>query len=126
MHIQTGTGPSGRGQPLDRPVLAPRVDIYENDTEVLLSADLPGVADDAVRLHLERNELILEAATSLPEAEGEAVAHEFGNVEYRRVFLVPKGIDAERIAAELKNGVLRVRLPKTSQVQPRRIPISAS
>ena len=109
----------------ERPVFAPRVDIYESEADVLLTADLPGVPDGGVKLQVERDELLLEASAQLPDVTGDPVAQEFGNVDYRRVFLLPKGIDVDGITAKLEHGVLQVRLPKTAQVQPKRIEIRA-
>jgi HSP20 family molecular chaperone IbpA len=108
-----------------RKVVAPRVDIWESDQDIVFCADVPGVKDDGVRLTLERDELTLEANTDLTPAEGEPLALEFTNVQFRRVFLVPKGIDGDNVSAELRNGVLRVRLPKSAQAQPRKIPVQA-
>lgn len=110
----------------ERPVFAPRVDIYESEADVLLTADLPGVPDAGVKLQVERDELVLEASAQLPDITGDAVAQEFGNVDYRRVFLLPKGIDVDGIHAKLEHGVLQVRLPKTAQAQPKRIEVRAS
>jgi HSP20 family molecular chaperone IbpA len=107
----------------ERPVLAPRVDIYESDADVLVTADLPGVPEDGVKLDLDRDELTLEATTRLGDNPGDAVAQEFANVDYRRVFHLPKGIDVDNISARLEQGVLRLRLPKTAQAQPRRIEV---
>lgn len=118
----TTTSPSNPPRP-DRPVLAPRVDIYESETDVLVTADLPGVPEDGVKLQLDRDELLLEASTKLPEGAGEAVAREFADVDYRRVFLLPKGIDVDGISARLEHGVLRVRLPRKAEAQPRRIEV---
>lgn len=114
-----------RAEPVDRPVVAPRVDIWESDNDILLCADLPGVGEEGVKLNLDRGELSLEAETKLDEPGGEPLAIEFGNVIYRRTFLVPKDIDAANIGAELKDGVLRVHLPKHPQAQARKIPIQA-
>ena len=107
----------------ERAVLAPRVDILESETDVLVTADLPGVPDDGVKLQIERDELVLEASTRLPEGAGEALAREFADVEYRRVFFLPKGIDVDGITARLEHGVLRVRLPRKAEAQPRRIEV---
>lgn len=132
--MSTPNGASARPEPArsterphpERPVVVPRVDIYESDADVLVTADLPGVPEGQVRLHVERDELLLEATTHVPAAAGEAVGQEFGNVDYRRVFLLPKEIDVDGISAELQNGVLRVRLPKAAAAQPRRIEVRAS
>lgn len=124
MQIETKEVP-GRAEHVDRPVVAPRCDIYESDDDILLLADLPGVSEEGVRLNLDRGELSLEADTRLEEPQGEPFAVEFGNVVYRRTFLVPKDIDATNITADLKDGVLKVRLPKHPAAQARKIQVQA-
>jgi len=105
-----------------RPAISPAVDIYENAEEVLVIADLPGVAQNSLSIRLEKGELTLEGRRS-EAAESVTPA----NVpDYRRSFLVPQGIDAERIAAKLQGGVLRVHLPKHASLKPRQIPITTS
>ena len=64
--------------------------------------------------------------TRIPAELGEAVALEFANVDYRRVFLLPKGIDTDAIVARMENGVLKVRLPRSAASRPRRIEVVAS
>jgi HSP20 family molecular chaperone IbpA len=102
----------------------PRVDIHESAADVLITADIPGVPESGVRLEVHGDELVLEASGPLsgPAAAGEGHAA-LGEVEYRRVFRVPKGIDADHITAELKDGVLRLRLPRTAAAQPRKIEV---
>lgn len=116
---------NARAETVDRPVVAPRVDIWESEQDIVLVADLPGVREDAVKLNLDRGELTIEAETSLDAAPGEALAIEFGNVQFRRAFLVPKDIDANAITADLRDGVLKVRLPKHPTAQSRKIPVQA-
>ena len=107
-----------------RPVVAPAVDVFENENELLVVADLPGVAQDKMNIHFEKGRLTLEGKRA-------AVAHQAGlreieAADFRRTFLVPQGIDAERISAELTQGVLTVHLPKHASVKPRRIEVKAS
>lgn len=104
-----------------RPVVAPAVDVFENESELLVVADLPGVSQDRMSIHFEKGRLTIEgrrAAPTHPAALGESV-------DFRRTFLVPQGIDAEHIAAELSQGVLSIHLPKHASVKPRRIEIKA-
>jgi HSP20 family molecular chaperone IbpA len=108
----------------ERPAVAPAVDIYENQEEILLVADLPGVQRDHVSIDLEKDQLTLQARRSWDGAP-EGFAARFHGFDYYRTFLVPKGIDAEKISAELTNGVLRVHLPKSAAVKPRRIEVRA-
>ena len=104
--------------------VAPRVDIYENDEEVLLLADLPGVDKESLKIHLDKDELSLEG-TVKEYAGGEALTREFEQVDFRRAFLVPPGIDGEKITADLKNGVLWLHLPKSDALKPKQIEVKA-
>ncbi|WP_044245451.1 Hsp20/alpha crystallin family protein [Chondromyces apiculatus] len=108
-----------------RATVAPRVDIHENADELLVVADLPGVLQDGLSVNLEKGELTIEgkrvdAARLVP---GKDVG---GLWDYRRTFVVPRGIDAEKIAAELKDGVLFIHLPKSAAVKPRQIPVKSN
>ena len=94
-----------------RPSVTPRVDVFENKDEVLLLADLPGVIRDALKLNLDDDQIELEA--------------QVGRFDYRRSFAMPPGIDREKVTAELRDGVLRLHLPKSGAARPRRIAISA-
>lgn len=109
-------------QTRQRPVVAPPVDIYENPDEVLLVADVPGATRESITIDLHQDQLTLLAR----RAENGAQGRNAGNArDYYRSFLVPQGIDGARIAAELSNGVLRVRLPKAEAAKPRRIEVRA-
>ncbi len=107
------------------PTLIPRVDIYENDDEILLFADMPGVSRNDITVHLDNGKLSLSGVRRL-EQSGAAHLEEFGTVEYRRVFAVPQGIDMDKVNAELKDGVLRLHLPKSEAVRPKQIEIKAA
>jgi HSP20 family protein len=107
-----------------RRAVIPACDIYENKEEVLLVADLPGVAPEALRINLDNDELTLEARRDLA-SEGTLLTAEYLACDYRRSFVVPSGIDASKIAAELKNGILHLHLPKSDEVKPRQISVRA-
>ena len=96
--------------------LTPRVDIFENDSELLLVADVPGVEASDIGIHVELPEVRIEA--KVPGAAEKPV--------YRRTFRVDERIDPERVKAEYKEGVLRVHLAKRAAFQPRRIAIQSS
>jgi len=87
----------------------PDVDIFVNDDEILLVADLPGVAKDDLSINLENNILTIEGT--------------FTATDYRRVFTLPKGIDAEKTTAEFQQGVLYLHLPKSAAVKPCQIEV---
>jgi HSP20 family molecular chaperone IbpA len=107
-----------------RPAVAPRVDVYENEQEYLVVADLPGVKKEDLRLDIDDDELKLEGARSTSQ-EGALVAGECRPVDYRRTFVVPQGVDRTKIDAELNAGVLRLKLPKAEALRPRQISVRA-
>lgn len=108
-----------------RPALAPNVDVYENASEILLLIDLPGVAKDGLRIDLEKDQLTIEAQRSASH-EHRAHSQEFRPVDYRRSFAIPMGIDRDKVDAELKAGILTLRLPKSDALKPRQIQVRSS
>ena len=108
----------------ERAWVAPRVDIFENENEVLLLADVPGVDRRGLTINLDKEELTLEGRVEARPPDG-ALGREFSSVDYRRKFIVPPGIDVGKIAAELKHGVLRLHLPKSDALKPRQIQVRA-
>lgn len=108
-----------------RAVVAPPVDIYENQNEVLVVADVPGVSNEGLSLNFENNRLDIRAEATVPELDGAAMFREFADVDYRRSFELAPGIDVEGIKAELSGGTLTIHLPKSAALKPRKIPISA-
>jgi HSP20 family protein len=108
-----------------RASISPRVDVYENANELLVLADVPGATKDKVTVHIDKGQLTLEARRE-PALRGTALESEYRAVDYHRVFAVPQGIDASKIEATLNAGVLKVRLPKSEALKPRRIEIKAS
>ena len=109
----------------ERPALPPRVDVFENENEILLYADLPGVAKEDVRIDLEKERLTIEARRSAAGPQGTELLAEYRPVDYRRTFVVPRSIERDKIDAELKAGVLKLRLPRADALKPRSIPIRA-
>jgi HSP20 family protein len=111
------------------PTIAPLVDVYENENEMLLWADVPGAKVDGFDVHVEKGELTLSARrTAEPDptsTTATALETEQGTYDYYRVFAVPTGIDASKIEAELRGGVLKIRLPKAEARKARKIEVKA-
>ncbi len=105
--------------------VAPAVDIYENDDEILLYADMPGVVKEEVSVNIDNGRLSLSGVRKL-EAGGAASWEEFGNVEFVRNFSVPQTIDVDNVKAELKSGVLVLHMPKSEAAKPRQIEIKTA
>lgn len=103
--------------------VAPRVDVYETNEAYIVLADMPGVTAENVNVTLERNVLTLTGETGYP-LEAENLAHvEFRPRQFRRVFSLTAPVAADEISATLKNGVLRLELPKAEPVKAQRISI---
>jgi HSP20 family molecular chaperone IbpA len=103
----------------------PPVDIYESEEEILLFADMPGVLKEDVKVNIDNGTLSLSGVRKL-QTRGAARWEEFGDVEYRRNFSVPQTINVEKVYAELKDGVLKLHLPKSEAAKPRLIQINAA
>ena len=104
----------------------PRVDIFENDKELTLFAEVAGVRPDDVNLRYENGELLLHARVE-PRVQGKNVLlQEYEEGDFYRAFTIHESIDAGRISAECKNGLLTVHLPKVEAVQPRRIAVKGA
>jgi HSP20 family protein len=110
----------------DERALMPRVDVLEDDSGITLLADLPGVPKDRLELKVEGDTLWIEGvvAQALPERL-EAVYAEVRVPRYRRAFTLSRELDSGRIDANLKDGVLKLRIPKQAHAQPRRIQVQA-
>jgi len=103
----------------------PSVDIYENENEILLYADIPGVHKDAVTVNIENGKLSISGIRRL-DHQGVSNWEEFVDVEYVRSFSIPQTINVENVGANLKDGVLTLHLPKSEATKPRRIEIKAA
>lgn len=102
----------------------PAVDIYENEDEIILQADMPGVVKEGLSVNIDNGTLSLSGVRKF-ETRGASNWEEFSDVEYVRSFSVPQTINVERVEAELKNGVLKLHLPKSEAAKPRQIEINA-
>ncbi|WP_136808183.1 Hsp20/alpha crystallin family protein [Desulfosediminicola flagellatus] len=105
--------------------VSPNVDIFENDDEILLHADMPGVNKENVSINIDNGKLTLSSTRQL-ETQGAATWEELGDVEYYRVFSIPQSIDISQVNAVLSNGVLQLHLPKSETAKPKQIEIKAA
>jgi len=106
--------------------LMPPVEVIEDKEGIVLYADLPGVPKDSLNLNVEGDTVTIEGALALDVPEGLEVTHaEVSLPRFRRVFTLSKELNANKIAAELSNGVLTLRIPKADHAQPRRIEVKA-
>jgi len=105
----------------------PAVDIIERADRLLLIADMPGVRSDGLDIVYERGQLTVFGKVAPRQPDQQAfLLREYGVGDFSRAFQVGEGIDASKIEAELRDGVLTVHLPKMSSVMPRRINVKSA
>jgi len=114
----------GRALGQQLPQVAPEVDIFENEHEILLYADMPGVGKEDIAINIDNGKMTLSGTRRI-QTNGATAWREFGDVEYRRNFAVPQSIDTSKVSAELKDGQLCLHLPKSEAAKPRQIEITA-
>ena len=111
----------------ETPAMMPRVDVLEDDTGITLLADLPGVSRESLDIQVEGDSLLIEGAVAAATPEAmEAAYAEVRVPRYRRRFTLSHELDGGRIEAQLKDGVLRLRIPKQERAQPRRVSIKVA
>ena len=101
----------------------PRVVIIETENELLLYADMPGVLPHEIDLRYDQGELTLRGKVQPREAHRNLIFGEYDVGDFYRVFQLHETIDAAKIEAEFKNGVLVVHLPKQEAVKPKQVAI---
>jgi HSP20 family molecular chaperone IbpA len=104
---------------------SPRIDIWEAEDELVLYADLPGVAPGDLDIRFENRELTINGKVTPRHSDIQFLYGEYGIGDFFRTFVVGEAIDSEKISAKLNNGVLTLHLPKTEQVKPRRIEVKS-
>ena len=107
-------------------VFTPVVDIFETAGNITMLADMPGVKPDDLNIDLRDDMLTLSgnvAPYENPEEEDILIEYEIG--KYYRQFTLSEVIDQEKIDAELKDGVLRLILPKVEKAAPRKIAVKS-
>jgi HSP20 family protein len=105
---------------------SPRTDIYETDDEIVLCCEMPGLKAQDLDVRFEKGQLSLHGKVP-PRAPAQGyLQQEYGVGDFYRSFAIVPEIEADKITAEYRQGVLTVRLPKQERVKPKRIAVKAS
>lgn len=105
----------------------PAVDVFEDTSSITLLVDMPGVPKEQLELKVEGEELLIEGSVQPRTPDGmEAIYAEVRVPRYRRSFTLSRELDTTRIEANLKEGVLSLRIPKQAHAQTRRIAVTAN
>jgi len=104
--------------------LRPLVDVYEDKSGLSLHADLPGVSNEHLNIHVDKDTLLIEgdASISMPE-NMEAYYADVRATRYRRRFSLSPELETDKIDASMKDGVLSLHIPKREQFKPRKIEV---
>jgi HSP20 family molecular chaperone IbpA len=114
-------GTRGVRDPDSGRAVSPRFDVYETDTGFVLVADLPGVRPEGLDVVAERDVLAIRGRVSRPERPPEHQEYEL--VDYFQTLALTEDLDANAVSATLKDGVLRVTIPKSPTVRPKKIQV---
>jgi HSP20 family protein len=110
-----------------RRAYVPRVDIYETDDAIILLTDMPGVDENSVDIMLEKNVLTINGYVHVDDPDNYSLSYaEYESGDYERSFNLSNEIDREKIEATVKNGVLRLLLPKAAPAKTRKITVKGS
>lgn len=118
---------SGAERTRARKAFVPRADIYETNDELVVVADMPGVDENSVDLTLEKNILTIIGNVELAQPDNYNLAYaEYEEGDYERSFTLSNEIDLNKIEATVKDGVLRLHLPKIGQARIKKIAVKAA
>lgn len=107
----------------ERPFAAPDVNIYETADGYVLQAEMPGVTKEGLEIILEGNTVTFIGRRQEGARPGNVLYSESRGTNFRRVFELDPAIDTDKISAEMRQGLLTLRLPKAERVKPRKIEI---
>jgi len=118
--------PAGVERTRPHKVYTPNVDILERKDDIVLIADLPGVDEKSLDINLEKNVLTISGRVEPEVPEPYQMAYsEYGIGDYQRAFTLSDEVDKDRIQATMKNGILRLVMPKAAAVKARKITVTA-
>jgi len=116
------------GVEMDEGVWSPSVDISENNNVITINAEIPGMSKEDIELNIQDNTMTLKGEKKQEKEEKDADYHrvERSYGAFVRSFALPTAVQADKVKASYKNGVLRIILPKSEEVKPKEIPIEVN
>lgn len=124
MTVKTETRPAGdrKSQPV---VMTPPVDIYETEEGILLLSDMPGVSKENLDVHVDKNLLTIKGEIGdIVPGDITPLYVEFNGKAFERAFTLGPDVDVSKIEASMNAGVLKIFLPKSEEVKPRKIEVT--
>jgi len=119
-------GPEGRDESLTTSQFAPPVDVYEDEHNVVLKVEVPGIDEKDIDVRVENNVLTVHGERKVEKEEKEEnfrrVERQYGS--FTRTFTLPSTVDAEKIQADYDKGILKIVLPKKAEAKPKSIKVN--
>jgi HSP20 family protein len=119
-------GSAGQDEPLTTSSFAPAVDVYEDEHNVTLKIEVPGIDEKDIDVRLENNTLTVHGERKIEKEEKEEnyrrVERQYGS--FTRTFTVPNTVDTEKVSATYDKGVLKITLPKKAEAKPKQIKVN--
>lgn len=107
------------------PVLSPAVDIYDEENEIVIKAEVPGIGKDDIEISINKNVLTISGEKKLEskveEKDYHRIERSYGS--FSRSFRLPEDVDVDKAKADFKDGVLEIRVPRTEETQAKKIEI---
>jgi HSP20 family molecular chaperone IbpA len=121
--VKQGAQAAEKGSEQEHP-MRPAVDIFEDATGITVHADMPGVSRDRLEVRIDRDTLSIEGKVKIPMPEGmEPLYADVRSTRYQRTFSLSSELETDGIDANLKDGVLTLRIPKREEHKPRKIEV---
>src|SRR5215213_2242955 len=114
----------GAGDEFERADWPPPSDIYETESDYIIAVDLPGIDREALQIDIDDNRLVVKGTRPIAESRQHRTERPRG--KFLRTYSVPGSVDQAKIAAEYKDGVLQISLPKRTEQKPKKIDIKIS
>src|SRR5580700_9542427 len=119
-------GAEGQDESLTSPAFAPPVDVYEDDHNLTLKLEVPGIDEKDIDVRIENNTLTVHGERKFEKEEKEEnfrrVERQYGS--FTRSFSLPQTVDTEKVSATYDKGVLKITLPKKAEAKPKQIKVN--
>jgi HSP20 family protein len=119
-------GPEGRDEALTTSQFAPPVDVYEDEHNITLKVEVPGIDEKDIDVRVENNILTVHGERKFEKEEKEEnfrrVERQYGS--FTRTFTLPSTVDAEKVQADYEKGILKIVLPKKAEAKPKQIKVN--
>jgi HSP20 family protein len=121
-----GHGSAAQDESLTTTSFAPAVDVYEDEHNVTLKIEVPGIDEKDIDVRLENNTLTVHGERTIEKEEKEEnyrrVERQYGS--FTRTFTLPTTVDSEKVSATYDKGVLKIALPKKAEAKPKQIKVN--